>query len=398
MPDEVDVALKIGDLLLRSDVITLEALEDAVTLAGKMHMSLGRVLEMQGSMTEYAVACALHIASMIDDQSLSLDHGVKALMMVAKQNIELETALRKVAAPAAKVSKSQTNALASLLSAAGFVTARQLEEGMSQSLNTGLPLGMVLINLNSLTTENLQLALQGLALVKLLGMDKDTCIQVTRLARLRSATLRRSLEMHNLNPAMVDELFSLADLLRMAGFISQLQALSARELSLVSDQPIEEVIGECAYASEIGLAAGAHLMKMIHEGTLATEHAALILKRLKAATTPEEMAQVLANLDEEEELPERSLEMTDLLKLSGVLSEKEVQIATPIALAGRIPLVKTLVDANIISSQTVSLASECKDYLDEGMISLEQAIIALVYAIENSVKFSHALNLFGWSQ
>jgi hypothetical protein len=110
------------------------------------------------------------------------------------------------------------------------------------------------------------------------------------------------------------------------------------------------------------------------------------------------MAHVLANLDEEDELSDRTLEMTDLLKLSGFLSEKEVQIATPIALAGRTPLVKTLIDAKILTPQTVSLANECKDYLDAGIIGLEQAIIALVYAIENGMKFSAAISLFGWSQ
>jgi len=95
--DAAELALRIGDLLLRSGAVTIEALEDAVGLSAKMRMPLGRVLGMHGHLNEAGMQAALSLQEMIEQKKITLDSAVKALEMVAVQGLDFNTALRKMA-------------------------------------------------------------------------------------------------------------------------------------------------------------------------------------------------------------------------------------------------------------------------------------------------------------
>ncbi|MBK9622079.1 MAG: hypothetical protein IPO31_23090 [Candidatus Obscuribacter sp.] len=60
-------------------------------------------------------------------------------------------------------------------------------------------------------------------------------------------------------------------------------------------------------------------------------------------------------------------------------------------------MLKTLLDANLVSERSLQLANQCKIYLDNNLIQLEQASIAMVYAMENNLTIDETLDCFGWS-
>src|SRR5215467_1079364 len=86
----------IGDLLLRAHLVTQEVLDDSLALASRMHVLLGRVLSMQGHMTEEHMAGAEQITAMIEYGDLSLEDGIKAIQMIVKQGVDLKTALHRL--------------------------------------------------------------------------------------------------------------------------------------------------------------------------------------------------------------------------------------------------------------------------------------------------------------
>jgi hypothetical protein len=62
-----------------------------------------------------------------------------------------------------------------------------------------------------------------------------------------------------------------------------------------------------------------------------------------------------------------------------------------------VPLVQTLQQVGVLDSQTVAAIKDCKEALDAGIISSEQAVIAVVYANENKTTLEDTLKRFGWA-
>src|SRR6185369_7695511 len=113
---EVQNKVYLGDLLLRAEVINADSLQDALSLSQRMHVKLGRVLTMQGHLTEQHMAAAEQITALIEYGDLTLEQGVKAIQMVCNQNIVLKTAMNRLSQ--AVDTGTASNRLGELLQAA----------------------------------------------------------------------------------------------------------------------------------------------------------------------------------------------------------------------------------------------------------------------------------------
>jgi hypothetical protein len=89
--------------------------------------------------------------------------------------------------------------------------------------------------------------------------------------------------------------------------------------------------------------------------------------------------------------------VTDILRRAGLLSDKELQIATALSLSNRSPLLKTLLDAKLVDRKVLDMVGQCKTYLDHNLIQPQQATIAITYALDNNLTIDETLDCFGWS-
>lgn len=397
MQEQPEQSIRIGDLLIRSGVVSPENLESALALSTKMRVPLGRVLDMHGYLSEYALACAIQIQSMIADRQVSMEGGIKALESVVRQDIDLETAIRQINrnTPRAVPENTITNRLGELLNAAGLITPAQLKQGLYNSLNTGLPLGMVLVQMNALSEDLLQAGLTAQRMIRDGALTRDEGLQALRAARLRSTSFEQSLIDHHFDASQVRTPFGAPELLVHGGIMTDKQLIAARELELLQESSLDSVLVECGLVSEVILSASQQLIAMIQEGLLSEEQAVHIIRRIKNSSTNEELAVILTDL-EMLETEDEGIDLTELLMRAAFVSDKEVQIATPLSLATRTPLVKMLQDANLIDARIIECATLCKALIDARILELEQGIIALVYAIENETSFEETLRLFGW--
>jgi hypothetical protein len=58
---------------------------------------------------------------------------------------------------------------------------------------------------------------------------------------------------------------------------------------------------------------------------------------------------------------------------------------------------QTLQQVGVLDQPTVTAIKDCKNALDAGIISSEQAVIAVVYANENKTTLAETLKKFGWA-
>lgn len=182
--------------------------------------------------------------------------------------------------------------------------------------------------------------------------------------------------------------------------ISESQLLTAKELEVTEDIPLEQVFVMLGYASRPCTKAANHILNMIAQGVLFEDQAAQIVKSVQYAESNQELQEVLAQIDSDPEMfieEKKQVEITDILKNAGLISDKDLQIATALALANKVPLLKTLYDANLIDEAVTHYASELKMYLDHELLTLEQATIVMCYCLENQMTVEEALELFGWT-
>ncbi|MBI2809393.1 MAG: hypothetical protein HYX67_00985 [Candidatus Melainabacteria bacterium] len=392
--EPAELALKLGDLLIRTGVVTAESLEDAVALSEKMRISLDRTLGMNNHLTAEGIQAAFNLQNMIDNNQISLDSAVKVLELVALQSMEFNTALRKLAPGVEKAQGKLTTKLGEIMREAGVVSPRNLDEGLRQSLNTGLPLGLVLIGMGAISNQNLHSTLMAQRLSRDGEVSREAAIQALRFARLQEISLKQSLEDQKIRTIKLQ--FGVGELFVLAGFMTEGQLLSAQELELVEDKKIEQVLQDCGYANPITLEAALRLLDMIKKGTLFEDQAANIFKRIRHIKTYAEMNEVFSNLGDYD-IESLKTDITDLLFMTGLVSDEEIETAKPLSLANKVPLVQTLQQVGVLDAPTVAAIKDCKEALDAGIISSEQAVIAVVYANENKTTLTDTLKRFGWA-
>mgnify|MGYP000337545531 CR=1 FL=1 len=391
--------MQIGDLLVRSGIVAPELLDEVNRLAVKMRLPIGRILTMHGHLTDPLLATAIEVQSRIKDKALPVDHAVRALNIVAREGLTLDDALLKLAPKAEARPVPTSNRLGEILMQAGFASPKQVEESMVAASESGLPLGMVLFSKGIIGRAGLNSALMAQKLIRTEVAERNQIIFALKNARLRSISLAQSLQESSIDATMAQGDFGSGELLVMAGAISESQLMSARELEATEERPLDQIIVESGFATGPCMQAITHLLKMIREGMLFEDQAAQIVKKIQFATSNEDLNQALSALndmpDDGDDKPK--YEVTDILKKAGLLSDKELQIATALALSNRQPLLKTLFDARLIDQRVLDLAAQCKTYLDHNLIQLEQATIAVTYALDNNLSIDDTLDCFGWS-
>jgi hypothetical protein len=399
MTQEAPADIQLGELLIRGGLLGPEQFEAAYRLSFKMRLPIGRVLTMHGHVSEEQLRAALEIQARIRDGLIPFEHAITALMMVSQEGLSLEAALNRSGPVAMPAQVPTHNRLGEILTAAGIASQPLVDQGMVTSAETGLPLGLVLLNKGVITRASLNSALAAQRLIREGKVDREAVLYALKLARLRSISLEQSLretgQFANLAPV-----FGIGELFVMAGAVSESQLLTAHELEATEDKPLDEVFVELGYASKPCIKAAKHILKMIESGVLFEDQAAQIISKVQYASSNEELQRVLSLIDEdpgaifEERQP---VEITDILKKSGLISDKDLQIATALALANKVPLMKTLFDARLIDEQVLEHATHLKNYLDHDLLKLEQATIVMAYCLENNMTVEETLDTFGWT-
>ena len=231
--------IQIGDLLVRSGLMSSEKLDEANRLAFKMRLPIGRILTMHGHVTEAMLAKAIEIQARIKDKALPLDHGVNALKVSCRDDIEVDEALNRLMPKAKPTVVPTSNRLGEILMAAGYASPKQVEEAMIHAADTGLPLGMVLLSKGVLTRTGLNSALTAQRLIRQGVSERDKILFALKEARLRARSLTESLRNQAIDPSPIEQEFGIGELLVLAGIVSESQLMSARESEVVDGKSLD---------------------------------------------------------------------------------------------------------------------------------------------------------------
>jgi hypothetical protein len=189
-------AVKIGELLIGVGALTSGDLTEAIQIAKRMGVPIGRVLVMSGCVSEPKLQQALELQSLVKDGLCDLDVGMKALLKVFKENKELKSALKEL--NWAPKQDANSNKLGELLIDSNIVTRGQLDRALETSFQSGMPLGGTLVIQGVLSAQLLPTILHTQEQIRDQKMSREEALNSLQQALMFWAKADQSKDNHEI--------------------------------------------------------------------------------------------------------------------------------------------------------------------------------------------------------
>ena len=262
---------KLGDLLISANFVSEDQLEKALTESSSTGLPFGRMLVLQGFITESQLAAALNAQILVRDKHITRDQAIQGLKQARRRQIAVEVPLMEKGFY--KVQKRETVRLGELLCLAGFIGDTQLLNAVEVGLINHKPIGQVLVELNLITERTQRTALQIQELVEkgtLKPLDASRILLEVEQTGMSIAEAVALLEREKLRgPNQV----TLKDFLMSANSITDDDIRSAFESSVSNNQILGRMLLLSGIIDESTLESAMRLVGLVRNGNLSMENA-----------------------------------------------------------------------------------------------------------------------------
>jgi hypothetical protein len=236
---------------------------------------LGRVLVLQGVITDATANAALLSQILIRDGKIGREQAVAALRSAAEYKTSIEDSLdfhgflrRKGA---------QTVRLGELLVLAGLVSEIDLLSCVENALVSDTPVGQSLVKSKLITQSILDDALN---IQKMVTANDFTPGQAAYALKeiSKGTSLEEALAFaQQQRPGGSSQLLSLSELIRLVGIVPLDDMESAQQTALATNSPLLDVLIQCHLVAPTTLSAVMRTHELLHERKLSSEQAIFAL-------------------------------------------------------------------------------------------------------------------------
>lgn len=384
-------AKRIGELLVAAGVIRQEVLAEALQIAKKSSTPVGRVLLTIGELSERDLLAAIEIQSMLRENLISNEFGIRALSICITSKVPLEEAFRRLGftAPAQREVVA-TGELGEMLIAAGIITQPILEECLRQSEENNLPLGRCLVLARAVSSNLLTSALTAQVLVRDGKITYDQAVTGLQAAYRKQQTIEVSLsESGALRVQKDDKSVKVGDLLTKAGLVSESDKVSAIEKGLVENIPVGQVLVQLGMVSPTVLDEALKLQRQVNEGQLSILQAAEILRQANLRGVPVEV--VMNEKSSKTQEADNLNRLMGLIKKADLIGPTEMQRAEMLARDLKMSLGEIIISKDLLNTKLIEATQQAKKLIDDGIVSEAHAVKVLSFCRRSGVVFSEAL-------
>jgi hypothetical protein len=379
---------RIGELLVAAGILNAEKLPEALELAKKTGVPIGRVLVMFGSVKQQDVDSALQVQRLIRESTVSPDFGITALTSAHGEAVGVEEVLRRSKDYIIK------NPLGELLVEAGMITRQQLNESIRTATHSNMPLGKFLSLTGMIGTPVLFSGLNAQMSLRDKTISRQEAIDQIKAASLARKALPNALLFSAHGNAHAKADVKLGELLTMAELISETDVLAAIELGLFKNKPVGQVLVEHKLIHESLIRPALQLQKMVQAKELRPTQAAEVLMFVhKRQCTIEQAAKELGL----NTTLEGWKEALDLLKTSGLVSDMHYRLSVSAVNLKLHDVRGALSSTGAIDELLFQAAMRCQFLMTEQKMRLEQAVIALHYCARSRTNLDEAIKELSWS-
>ncbi|MDR3614603.1 MAG: hypothetical protein P4L53_13670 [Candidatus Obscuribacterales bacterium] len=388
-------SLRLGDLLTSAGLLKPTDLREAMMIARQQQLPVGRVLIMNGYLSEGQLQSAVQAQSMVKDSIIDLDTAVEALDLVATEHITLDESLIRMGWT--MNTQVITNKLGEFLVEAELVAPADIHYALEQCREIGLPLGRVLVVTGYLTEEMLTNSLNAQVLVRDGRLSREQAVHGLRAALERQITLEESLQQTGIVHAPNATRMRLGELLLGAGLIDDASLMNAVEIGLVSEKLIGQVLLEKGTLSPEGLDNALVLQNMVAQGELYAQDAINALR--KSIQSQISAMDALNSLHEPAPGPvplAEPLGLYQFLQLGGLITPQDVEQAMHTSARDTNLMGQMLLFAGIMPGYMVDASKEALELINRGALTIEQGMIALKACFSSGSTLQDAFRELNW--
>ncbi|MBY0551145.1 MAG: hypothetical protein K2W95_27950 [Candidatus Obscuribacterales bacterium] len=384
--------IPIGELLTKSDILSIDDLQSCLDRAKERGLPIGKVMVMLGHIKQRELKAAVEAQSLINDGMLSSDLAAKALQLVAKQDMKLPEALGQLGWKKQKA--GATNRIGELLVEAEAITWEQLDEALRTSIETGLPVGRVLVFRKAITNAILLACLTAQKLIREGVISREQAVQGLKAVRQRAISFEESLAASGFYKPPSRRSTPLGYILVEAGLLEETQLMTCMEIALTDEKPIGEVFIEQKLLSRALLKAALKVQEMVDNTTIATSVAAASLKKIHAEGCS--VVKAVAESCCPQLQPHHKNLLIEMLSLAQLADPAEIQqITGPESTADEFK--KELLLSGLVSESLMYALLRSLYLIDTKILVQEDAIMAIHHCRKSNSSLDEALKDLGWT-
>ncbi len=383
--------------MVQAGLLSPNQLQEAMTESRNKKLQIGQVLVMSGALSSKDLQMVLEAQSMLRDKSIDINLAVQCIKVARKIGSSFADALQDYDESLAK--KARTGKLGELLVEAGIINEEQLSNAMEQSVNTGMPLGRVLVLNRAIPSE----ALQGVLDIQVKLRDEMMTREEALLA-LRGVT-GLSGEVPEQKPEddkPKKSTVRLGELLVMAGILTENDVMDALEWGLANQQPIGNVLVSQNLISKDLLDAALFFQDAVRENKIDALKACECLSEVfSTGASPQEVLDQITEHKPADEPGAPPIDYKRLLTMARVVTEDQIDRAYDQATHTASLIGKILVLTGSLDVPTLQASLRCYQMISKGWLTPDDGIAALDYCLHQNptapIPFEQALRDLGWN-
>ena len=269
-----------------------------------------------------------------------------------------------------------------------MVSPEHLEEALSISRETSLPLGRVLVMSNLLSDDDLKNIVRCQTLLKEHAIELKLAKQAMAQVRQMRITLDESLALLGWDSVNQGELVPLGKLLMEANFVSRSHLERALEKHEATGLPFGRILVLGGILSESLLSAAVNAQILVRDGKLTAEQA---VEALKVAARRQISIEVLLKEKGFYDLPNRSCpRIGEILLFCDLISSNELVNALEVGLVARKPIGEVLVDAKLLTNELLQAVLQVQNLIADSKLTINEAK-ELITAVKTGSTFHDAM-------
>jgi hypothetical protein len=363
--------------------------------AKQQQLPVGRVLITSGYLNELQLKGAVQAQSLLKDGLIQMQPALKALRLLAREQLTLEDALARVGWK--PKGGSVTNKLGEILIESQVISANDLQNALEQCTDLGLPLGRMLVLIKAMPESMLSNALNAQVLLRDRKISREQAVQGLKAAKHRQVPIEHALAESGVLNLPSPNSMRLGEMLIEADLIDHDKLMVAVELGLVKEKLIGQVLLDQGLLSEPDLEAAVYLQRMLSNGSIGRSEAIQALKTCHKEKTNVAGALAKKQSAELDLEPKTELSMEQFLKLSGIVASAEVEKAIRHCVQDSDFLGKMLLFAGVLPEPMVEACLDAYALLSDNTLSMDQAMVALRYCQTHKVDLETAFKRLGWA-
>ncbi|MBP7860119.1 hypothetical protein KA183_00435 [bacterium] len=274
------ITTPVTELLLASNMITMEQIGRAVSQAQDSGMQTGRILVLNRDVSSWMMTAVLNALLMVRDGKIEKDHAKEAISTVGNRRVSIEQALFELGLYVEK--EGNTVRIGELVAMAGFVSESDMLECLEIELVKEKQFGQILLEQGLVTSELLEAAIILQDMVASGNIKAFQAAEALRAVRDTGVMVYQAMAELKPPPQAPQKHISPQDLLVEAGFLDR-----DTIQQLVSDEEISSIrVGKKVLAagiiSEAFLYLALRTYSLFRQGFLSADQATKALALCKS--------------------------------------------------------------------------------------------------------------------